>query len=95
MKIDDLRLLLNSKKGVDKVIEKPIPKSDQCNHPGCKKLAVVPDGGIMYCSEHHFKCVFHGGFHQCENRVAKLGDVCEECQKKGVNKPVRFRYYRR
>lgn len=95
MKIEDIRLLLNSKKGVDKVVEKYIPKEERCNHPDCEKKAVVPDGGIMYCSDHHFKCAIQYRDHQCENRVPKLGDICEECKKKKLNKPVHFRYCRR
>lgn len=99
MKLEDIRLVLSSKKGVDRLEKKrekpPILDENLCNHPGCFETGIVPDGGLLYCSNHHFKCDTWSIYGEavCKNRVAKLGDVCESCQNSGREK--RIRYYRR
>lgn len=96
MKLEDIRLVLSSKKGVDRLTKKreklPIIDENLCNYPGCLEKGVVPDGGILYCSKHHFKCATWSdyGEHMCKNRVEKLGDFCDSCNKENRGR----RYYR-
>jgi hypothetical protein len=95
MKLDDIRLVLSSKNGVDRFEKKkeksPVLDEELCNHPGCFEKGIVPDGGILYCKEHHFKCDVWSSYgeHACKNRVAELGDVCELCKGKGHTKRIR------
>lgn len=96
MKLDDIRLVLSSKSGSDNFKKKKeklplLEDKNLCNHPGCFEKGIVPDGGILYCKEHHFKCDTWSAYgeHVCKNRVAKLGDVCELCQNSGREKRVR------
>lgn len=88
VKIEDLRKILT----VPDVRPKVPPETERCPVDGCFNRAIVPDGGVLFCSEHHFKCNTRiEGKEECFGRVPQLGMVCKPCQKKGRRERDRAR----